>query len=177
MATASYNKNEYKLEGYIFQVLLALLFGLILGRIGSIIFPVAGIILAITGVIIGFKLAAPGTGNMSYSYYSYKKTRNNFIMLALIVLVTGAKFKDGIEFNFTRSAKNVIVEEEDVLTATITADRLNLRTGASVQSDVIKVLLQGTIVIVKGDAVSGWTPVEHEGDEGFVSTPYIELNQ
>lgn len=55
----------------------------------------------------------------------------------------------------------------------VTASNLNFRTEASISSKVIKVLPQGTTVIIieeQGD----WLKVEYEGDEGYLFKSYVE---
>lgn len=59
-------------------------------------------------------------------------------------------------------------------TVTITADSLNLRSEASMSSNVIKILKKGDTLTVTGNAEKGWLPVIHNGDNGFVNVAYVE---
>jgi uncharacterized protein YgiM (DUF1202 family) len=56
-----------------------------------------------------------------------------------------------------------------------TTDDVNFRTGASLTSDVIRVIDPGTTILVTGDAVDGFYPVDFDGDSGWVSTSFVSI--
>ena len=61
-------------------------------------------------------------------------------------------------------------------TATVTTD-VNMRTGPSLDYPVIRALPQGTVVTLTGEISDGWTQVRHNGQTGWVSSPYITTRQ
>jgi hypothetical protein len=59
--------------------------------------------------------------------------------------------------------------------APVQADRANLRSMPSVDSDIVKTLKKGDVLTVTGDAQNGWLPVEHNGDNGYISAELVTL--
>ena len=59
---------------------------------------------------------------------------------------------------------------------TQTTDDVNFRTGASLTSDVIGVVASGRTVLVTGDAVDGFYPVDFDGESGWMSTDFISVS-
>jgi len=57
---------------------------------------------------------------------------------------------------------------------TVISDGLNLRAEPSINAEIIKQLYKGDVLNVIGDITNGWTPVEHEGVKGWVSSELIE---
>ena len=62
----------------------------------------------------------------------------------------------------------------NIRTATVISDGLNLRAGPSINAAILKQLYKGDVLNVIGDISNGWTPVEYEGIEGWVSSELIE---
>jgi HAMP domain-containing protein len=60
-------------------------------------------------------------------------------------------------------------------TATTTAAS-NFRRGPSTGDAVIRVLPRGTSVNVTGEVQGGWVPVEHNGDNGYISAQILEID-
>lgn len=56
-----------------------------------------------------------------------------------------------------------------------TTDDVNFRTGPSLGSDVIRVIEPGRTILVTGDAVDGFYPVDFDGESGWVSTDYVSI--
>jgi tetratricopeptide (TPR) repeat protein len=73
----------------------------------------------------------------------------------------------------TKSTAPAPVEEVTVRTATITANIANFREGASANTAILKTLKKDDVLTVTGDAVGNWTPVEHEGVTGYISSSLI----
>ena len=67
----------------------------------------------------------------------------------------------------TGSQMNVVV--------TGTGNGLNCRTGAGLNHSVISTVFDGTTMVTRGAASNGWTPVTCAGQNGFVSTTWIEV--
>jgi uncharacterized protein YgiM (DUF1202 family) len=107
---------------------------------------------------------------------SFIVLRNKKILLIIILLVLSA----GGYYTFYRAMQglpplpfpsNQIASAQ---TVTVTSDALNLRAEASGSSAVVKTLRKGDRLTVTGEAANGWTPVDHEGAKGWVSTQFVE---
>lgn len=61
-------------------------------------------------------------------------------------------------------------------TATVTADTLNLRSEASTDSSIVKLLNQGEELDVISDE-GDWLRVSSDGTEGYVSKDYVQVNE
>jgi MFS family permease len=59
--------------------------------------------------------------------------------------------------------------------ASVQADRANLRSMPSVNSNIVKALKKGDVLTVTGDVQKGWLPVEHNGDNGYISAELVTL--
>ena len=57
-----------------------------------------------------------------------------------------------------------------------TTDDVNFRTGPSLSSDVIRVVAPGRTVLVTGDAVDGFYPVDFDGESGWISTSFVSVD-
>ena len=69
----------------------------------------------------------------------------------------------------------VLSNEVQAATATVTADTLNLRSGASTDSSIVKLLNEGDELEVLSDE-GDWIRVNSDGAEGYVSKEYVEIN-
>ena len=69
----------------------------------------------------------------------------------------------------------VLSNEVQAATATVTADTLNLRSGASTDSSIVKLLNEGDELEVLSDE-GDWIRVNSDGAEGYVSKEYVEMN-
>lgn len=56
-----------------------------------------------------------------------------------------------------------------------TGNGLNCRTSASMSGAIITTVADGTSLVTRGKASNGWTPVTCAGQNGYVSTTYIEV--
>ena len=69
----------------------------------------------------------------------------------------------------------VLANKVQAATATVTADTLNLRSQASTDSSIVKLLNKGEkLEIISDDG--DWIKVSYNGAEGYVSKDYIEIN-
>lgn len=58
-----------------------------------------------------------------------------------------------------------------------TTDVLNMRSGPSLSSGVIRVLPYGTEVTVRGNEQAGFLPIRHAGRDGWASKEYLALSK
>jgi len=58
-----------------------------------------------------------------------------------------------------------------------TTDVLNMRSGPSLSSGVIRVLPYGTEVTVRGNEQAGFLPIRHAGSDGWASKEYLALSK
>ena len=70
----------------------------------------------------------------------------------------------------------VLSNKVQAQTAKVTADTLNLRSEASTDSSIIKLLNQGEEVDVISDE-GDWLKVSSDGTEGYVSKDYVQINE
>ena len=70
----------------------------------------------------------------------------------------------------------VLSNKVQAQTATVTADTLNLRSEASTDSSIVKLLNQGEEVDVISDE-GEWLRVSSDGTEGYVSKDYVQVNE
>ncbi|MCA9833155.1 MAG: C40 family peptidase [Thermomicrobiales bacterium] len=56
-----------------------------------------------------------------------------------------------------------------------TGNGLNCRSSASMSGAIITTVADGTVLVTRGKASNGWTPVTCAGKNGYVSTTYIEV--
>ena len=70
----------------------------------------------------------------------------------------------------------VLSNKVQAQTATVTADTLNLRSEASTDSSIVKLLNQGEEVDVISDE-GDWLRVSSDGTEGYVSKDYVQVNE
>ena len=56
-----------------------------------------------------------------------------------------------------------------------TTDDVNFRTGPDLGSDVIRVIESGRTILVTGDDVDGFYPVDFDGESGWVSIDYVSI--
>ena len=61
------------------------------------------------------------------------------------------------------------------IVVTGTGNGLNCRTGAGLSNSIITTVMDGTVLVTRGAAKNGWTPVTCAGQNGFVSTTWIEV--
>ena len=87
-----------------------------------------------------------------------------FVIIIILIVIIGM-----------RSPSKKDNSPVDLSNATITGD-INFRTEASGESEIIKTIYKDTAVIITGDAVNGWVPIEHEGVKGWVGGAYIKKN-
>lgn len=57
-----------------------------------------------------------------------------------------------------------------------TTDDVNFRAGPSLSSNVIRVVASGRTVLVTGDAVDGFYPVDFDGESGWISTSFVSVS-
>lgn len=69
---------------------------------------------------------------------------------------------------------SVVVASAD--SGLVTANSLNLRSGAGTDYDIITTIPKGTIVNTIG-ATGNWTEVTYEGNQGYVSSQYISVRK
>lgn len=70
----------------------------------------------------------------------------------------------------------VLANKVQAATATVTADTLNLRSQASTDSSIVKLLNKGEkLEIISDDG--DWIKVNSNGAEGYVSKEYVEINE
>jgi uncharacterized protein YgiM (DUF1202 family) len=102
------------------------------------------------------------------------------VLTVLTLAVVGTIYFFSITKPFT--AENLIpiemtMETSTVITATVTSDALNFRASPSGSGNLIKTLRKGDTLTVTGEPTeSGWMPVEHSGDTGYVSAEYITVS-
>ena len=70
----------------------------------------------------------------------------------------------------------VLSNKVQAQTATVTADTLNLRSEASTDSSIVKLLNQGEEVDVISEE-GDWLRVSSDGTEGYVSKDYVQVNE
>lgn len=70
----------------------------------------------------------------------------------------------------------VLSNKVQAQTATVTADTLNLRSEASTDSSIVKLLNQGEELDVISDE-GDWLRVSSDGTEGYVSKDYVQVNE
>ena len=70
----------------------------------------------------------------------------------------------------------VLSNKVQAQTATVTADTLNLRSEASTDSSIVKLLNQGEELDVISDE-GEWLRVSSDGTEGYVSKDYVQVNE
>ena len=70
----------------------------------------------------------------------------------------------------------VLSNKVQAQTATVTADTLNLRSEASTDSSIVKILNQGEELDVISDE-GDWLRVSSDGTEGYVSKDYVQVNE
>lgn len=70
----------------------------------------------------------------------------------------------------------VLSNKVQAQTATVTADTLNLRSEASTESSIVKLLNQGEELDVISDE-GDWLRVSSDGTEGYVSKDYVQVNE
>jgi hypothetical protein len=106
--------------------------------------------------------------------------RNKIIVLKIILLVLciggGYIWYDANKSNRPASATTVNVKTAEV-SVTVTSEALNMRSSPSADGELIKTLKTGDTLTVTGEAQSGWLPVEHDGDAGWVSAAYVDIGQ
>lgn len=68
-----------------------------------------------------------------------------------------------------------ITEQND--TVYVTGDGVNLRKGPGTENDVIVSLSKGTELKRTGTAENGWTRVEYNGQEGYLSSNYVSTDK
>ncbi|CAN5699894.1 hypothetical protein BH09CHL1_BH09CHL1_15440 [soil metagenome] len=92
------------------------------------------------------------------------------------VTITGAADGDFVPVDFDGMSGWVAEQylSTDGSSAETTSD-VNFRTGASLTSDVIRVIDPGTTILVTGEAVDGFYPVDFDGESGWVSTSYVSI--
>jgi uncharacterized protein YgiM (DUF1202 family) len=90
------------------------------------------------------------------------------------VTITGGASGDFVPVDFDGMSGWVAQRylTSDGTTAT-TTDDVNFRTGASLSSDVIRVIPDGRTILITGDAVDGFYPVDFDGASGWVSSDFV----
>ena len=105
--------------------------------------------------------------------------RNKILIGALIIFVGIPILIGVVQFGYSYvkeflDNKPAAVDElPATVSATVTANTLNLRTEPNSNARVVKSLQRGDKLTVTGETQNGWTPVEHEGDNGYVSAEFI----
>jgi hypothetical protein len=132
---------------------------------GLIIFILAAIIPLLPGLFLLF------VASRVESRFS-ERLRLTSILLLTAISAAGFFMGKG-DWKFPLPAL-VHTSVENTRKVTVISDGLNLRAGPSINAEIIKQLYRGEILNVIGDISNGWTPVEYEGIEGWVSSELIE---
>jgi hypothetical protein len=132
---------------------------------GLIIFILAAIIPLLPGLFLLF---------VASRVESRFSERLRLISILLLTAISTAGFFMGrSDWKFPLPSL-VHTSTENTRKVTVISDGLNLRAGPSINAEIIKQLYKGDILNVIGDVQYGWTPVEHEGVKGWVSSELIE---
>ena len=131
-----------------------------------VVFAIAALIMLLPGIIL--LLAA------SFIDSHFKELSSGIIKIAILVVIglVGLSIK-GNDREY--SPPPVPVQTVSEKKVTVLPDALNLRAEPSGSAGIIKILYKGNVLTVTGDVSGGWTPVEHEGARGWVSSEFIKL--
>jgi len=105
-----------------------------------------------------------------------KKSKLKFILPVVIGIVCGVCAFLLMQ-NLPEKVPELSIAATPLVKATVILDGIYLYTEPSVYSKVIRQLYKGYIVNITGDASGEWTPVEHEGVEGWVNTDIIDFEK
>jgi hypothetical protein len=151
--------------------------GIIAGIIGALIvaflsYPLTGLIIFALVVIIPL---FPGliflfVASRVNSRFSKQLYIASIMMLVAIGIAGFSITKNDWKFPSPSSASAQTGVAKKV---TVTSDALNLRAEPSGDARIVKVLYKGDVLTVTGNASGGWTPIEHEGSRGWVSSEFI----
>ena len=116
--------------------------------------------------------SASGSGAAS-SDAPVKKSKFRFVLPAIIGIIFGIGAFLLLR-NIPETAAVRSIAKKSAITAVVTSDTLNLRAEPFAYAEVLKVLYNGYVVEIKGDALNDFTPVEHEGVKGWVDSEFID---
>lgn len=119
--------------------------------------------------------AKSSTPEESAKYASYLSSGTKKLWRCLIfpaVLMVGAGFLVWFAGGFGDRPQRR--QEPVVVTGTVTANVLNMRSGPGSSDAVVRTLSKGDVLTVTGEAVDGRVPVEIDGATGWVSLEYIQ---
>ncbi|MCL2265013.1 MAG: hypothetical protein FWC22_03125 [Treponema sp.] len=120
---------------------------------------------------------AAASKNASVASAPIKKSMYRFILPVVIGIIFGIG-----TYLLLRNIPEIIINKQaaikpNVITATVTSDTLNLCAEPYAFSDVLKVLYNGYVLEITGDASGGFTPVEYEGVRGWVDSDWIDTRK
>jgi uncharacterized protein YgiM (DUF1202 family) len=87
-------------------------------------------------------------------------------IIAVVVLLFGQRIIGSI-------GNKSSITQTQMQTATVTSDAANFRSAPSTSGDIIKTLKKGDTLTVTGNIESGWVPVKHGNDTGYVSVDLV----
>jgi len=132
---------------------------------GLIIFILAAIIPLLPGLFLMFVASRVET--------RFSERLRLASILLLTVISAAGFFMGRSDWKFPLPAL-VHTSTANTRKVTVISDGLNLRAEPSINAEIIKQLYKGDVLNVIGDISNGWTPVEHEGVRGWVSSELIE---
>jgi uncharacterized protein YgiM (DUF1202 family) len=104
--------------------------------------------------------------------------RKKRLLIVILVIVVVLNFlAEGDFFDSPPESVQEAAAVEPGVTATVTSDALNFRSGPSTGTRVLKTLRMGDILTVTGDVAGGWLPVEYDGEQGYVSAELVSINE
>jgi uncharacterized protein YgiM (DUF1202 family) len=64
-----------------------------------------------------------------------------------------------------------------IVTATVTANSLNLRSAPNARSKVLNKMGRGATLTVIGEVANGWVPVTYNGKQGYVDAKHVSIRR
>jgi uncharacterized protein YraI len=113
---------------------------------------------------ISVTIQSCGGKQIDNKLYQFLMNPDNYVESALVGIFNPAD----------EPAKITIVVPAPV-TATVTVNALNFRSGPGINNNILKTIKKGDVLTVTGNTKNGWLPVEHQGTKGYVSGEMVDI--
>jgi hypothetical protein len=97
-----------------------------------------------------------------------------FFIIVLLLTAGGIAFSINISQPVERTEWE---STPKIVTATVTANSLNLRSAPNARSKVLNKLGRGATLTVTGEVVNGWVAVTYNGKQGYVDAKHISIRR
>jgi len=162
--SSSSDKPGHIVPAIIFGAIFAIFLGTFLLWIVQRIFP------GMSGFWSVFTWLAFAAGVFFFIFKAWRSKPKIMIIITSVIAVIVTVVL--IAANTTKKENQK--EEAELVNTAVVKEDLNLRSEPSGNSQILKILPEGSVIIIIGEPSGIWIPAEHNGTKGWVSVNFIE---